>query len=625
MTDIKIMIVEDESIIAKNIQIMINKLGYHVTSIESTGTGAIRKAKLAQPDLILMDIILKGKMDGIEASRRIRRNLDTAIVYLTAYADQETLKRAKLTEPFGYITKPFEIKELHSTIEMALYRHKMEKKCRENEERFKILFEHAPDAYYLCDLKGTFIDGNRAAEMLIGYKKEELIGKSFLNLKLLSPAQILKAAKLLEKNATNKPTGPDEFVLNRKNGKQVHVEVRTHPVKIRGKIHILGIARDITNRKLAEEALRKSEEKYKILFEESPIIHMVLGKNGKILDINQIAIKRSGYSKEELIGKKVVDFVVPEHKEKVIAQMEKDFKGEKTSEMEVNIMNKAGLIRTYLFTSEKIFLNGKENPTGVLVNGIDITERKKAEKEIMWTTTELKKYVKELEQFTHISAHDLQEPLRMVVSYVELLKKRYADKLDSEAVEFIGFAVDGANRMKKLLNDLLAYSRLNIRGNPFVLTESTSIIKEVINRLQPLIEHNHAIISYNELPKIQVDPIQFRELFKALIDNAIKFRNIEPPMIQIGAKKDQEHWLFSVKDNGIGIHPKYHDKVFMIFQRLHSHGEYTGTGVGLALCKKIIERHNGQIWIESKPGKGSTFFFTVPIKNENTAIPIDLN
>jgi len=619
------MIVEDESIISKNIQIMINRLGYHATSIESTGTGAIRKAKLIKPDLILMDIILKGKMDGIEASRRIRRNLDIPIIYLTAYADKETLTRAKITEPFGYITKPFEIKELHSTIEMALYRHKMEKKCRENEERFKILFEHAPDAYYMSDLKGTFIDGNRAAETLIGYKKEELIGKSFLKMKLLSPKQILKATKLLEKNTLKYPTGPDDFQLNSKNGGKVDVEIRTHLVKIKGQTLVLGIARDITSRKHAEDALRKSEEKYKFLFEESPIIHMILGMDGKILNVNQPAIKKYGYSKDNLIGKNIMDLITHEHKNKMAAHLKKDIKVKDTPELDVDIIAKDGSIHTILFHSEKVFLYEKETPTGFLVNGVDITERKRAEQKIMWTTAELKKYVKELEQFTHISAHDLQEPLRMIASYVELLKKRYADKLDSEAIEFIDFAVDGANRMKRLLNDLLIYSRLNINGKPFVLTDCSKIIKEATNRLKPLIDHNNAIITYNELPEIQVDPVQFRELFKALIDNAIKFRNIETPRIQIKAKKNQQYWLFSIKDNGIGINPRYYDKIFMIFQKLHSHGEYAGTGIGLAICKKIIDRHNGQIWIESKPGKGSTFFFTVPINNENTTNSINWN
>jgi len=225
---------------------------------------------------------------------------------------------------------------------------------------------------------------------------------------------------------------------------------------------------------------------------------------------------------------------------------------------------------------------------------------------------ELKRSNSELEQFAYVASHDLQEPLRMVSSYLQLLEKRYKEKLDSDAHEFIGFAVDGALRMKQLINDLLAYSRISTKGEPFKPVECGVVLEKAIKNLEIAIQEKKASVTHDQLPKVMADEGQLIQLFQNLIANALKFCKDRTPEIHISAKQGPEGRVVGVRDNGIGIESEHFDKIFHIFQRLHTREEYAGTGIGLAVCKKIVERHGGKIWVESEAGKGTTFWFTIP-------------
>jgi light-regulated signal transduction histidine kinase (bacteriophytochrome) len=222
-----------------------------------------------------------------------------------------------------------------------------------------------------------------------------------------------------------------------------------------------------------------------------------------------------------------------------------------------------------------------------------------------------------LELFAYIASHDLQEPLRMVASYTQLLARRYKGKLDSAADEFIAYAVDGATRMQVLINDILAYSRVGTKGQEFRPTSCKTVFDEVLKGLQKTIGESNAEITCDYLPTVSADETQLGQLFQNLIINAIKFKSNHSPRIHISAEENKKEWIFSVKDNGIGIDPQFAERIFVIFQRLHGRTEYPGTGIGLAISKKIVERHGGRIWMESELGKGSTFCFTIPIKGES--------
>jgi signal transduction histidine kinase len=219
----------------------------------------------------------------------------------------------------------------------------------------------------------------------------------------------------------------------------------------------------------------------------------------------------------------------------------------------------------------------------------------------------------ELQQFAYVASHDLQEPLRMVASFTQLLAKRYGDRLDEDAREFIAYAVDGATRMQTLITDLLAFSRVGTQGKPFEPTECDAVLNRVLAGLKLAIEESKAVIRRDPLPRVMADPGQLGQLFQNILTNAVKFHGENPPRIYISARQDGENWKFGIRDNGIGISAEHYDRIFVIFQRLHTKVEYPGTGIGLAICKKIVERHGGRIWVEASPGGGSVFCFTIPV------------
>jgi signal transduction histidine kinase len=249
---------------------------------------------------------------------------------------------------------------------------------------------------------------------------------------------------------------------------------------------------------------------------------------------------------------------------------------------------------------------------GAIANTLLFAERKRMEVALREKTEKLARSNEDLGQFAYVASHDLQEPLRMVTSYVQLLAKRYQGKLDADANEFIDFAVDGAVRMRKLINDLLTYSRVGTQGKELSPTDSEAALAQSVKDLEVTIEENGALVTHDPLPTVMADRPQLGQLFQNLIGNAIKFRGNEPPRVHISASRNGSGWIFSVRDNGIGIAPEYSDRIFIIFQRLHSRQEYAGTGIGLAICKKIVERHGGHIWVESDVGKGATFCFSLP-------------
>jgi signal transduction histidine kinase/HAMP domain-containing protein len=273
----------------------------------------------------------------------------------------------------------------------------------------------------------------------------------------------------------------------------------------------------------------------------------------------------------------------------------------KNEEFELAVGN-----RTFSMTFVPILEAGYVN-----IYGRDVTERTRAEDALRQTADALARSNKDLEQFAYVASHDLQEPLRMVSGFLQLLERRYKNKLDSNADEFIQFAVDGTIRMQQLISDLLSYSRVGTKGRPMEPTDCNEVLAGALANLRPSIEKSGATITHDPLPTLPADATQLVQLFQNLIGNAIKFHGDAPPKVHVSARRTDGQWQLSVSDNGIGMEPQYFNRVFVIFQRLHGRDRYPGTGIGLAICKRIVERHGGRIWVESQPGQGSTFFFTL--------------
>lgn len=246
----------------------------------------------------------------------------------------------------------------------------------------------------------------------------------------------------------------------------------------------------------------------------------------------------------------------------------------------------------------------------------EIEERRRIEERLEHTIKELEQSNAGLEQFAYTASHDLKEPLRVIEGFLKILERRYRNKLDQEAREFISFALEGAGRMDMLISDLLEYSRVGSQRKPFKPTDTEAVLNRARANLKVAVEESGAVITHTGLPEVMADELQLVQLFQNLLSNAIKFRSREPLRVHVAAEKHEEEWVFSVRDNGIGIPPEQTERIFKIFQRLHSRGEYAGTGIGLAICKRIVENHGGRIWVKSEEGKGATFFFTIPVRSE---------
>jgi PAS domain S-box-containing protein len=363
--------------------------------------------------------------------------------------------------------------------------------------------------------------------------------------------------------------------------------------------------------KRTEEALRESERKFRDLYDHAPLGYQEYNTEGYITNVNRTDLEMLGYTAEEMIGRPIWKLNVNEEtvREQVMAKLTGTQPPGK--ELERIYRRKDGTTFPVLI-EDRLILDEKGCIKGIRCTIHDITERKRVEEALKEKTEELARSNKDLEQFAYVASHDLQEPLRMVTSYVQLLARRYQGKLDSDADEFIGFASDGAIRMRKLINDLLTYSRVGTQGKDLSPTDSEAILAQSVNDLKVAIEENGALVTHAPLPMVMADRPQLGQLFQNLIGNAIKFRGNEPPHVHISANRNGNGWTFSVRDNGIGIAAEYSERIFIIFQRLHNRQEYAGTGIGLAICKKIVERHGGHIWVESDVGKGATFYFTLP-------------
>ncbi len=367
--------------------------------------------------------------------------------------------------------------------------------------------------------------------------------------------------------------------------------------------------------------LAAAEAKYRRVIDVAPDAIVIVTREGIIDLVNRQTESLFGYNRDELLGRPV---------EQLIPERFRSRHGDHRTHYEAHPQMRPMAAGLELYGRHR---DGHDFPVEIslspmwpegefLVTAVirDLMEYKRTEQQLRKAaemlaqqTTELARSSEELERFAYIAAHDLQEPLRIVASYTQLLARRYRGKLDADADEFIGYAVNGANRMQQLIRDLLEYSRVGTRGGALAPVDCGEVIATLIANIAPPFTETGATVVAGALPVVIADQSQLRQLFQNLIGNALKYRSDAPPVVRIDADREGNAWHFIVQDNGIGIAPEYADRIFVIFQRLHTQAEYPGTGIGLAVCKRIIDRHGGRIWVESTVGEGATFHFTLPV------------
>jgi PAS domain S-box-containing protein len=450
---------------------------------------------------------------------------------------------------------------------------------------------------------------------MLGYPVEEILGKTG-SVFLFNDQEENRKETFEMLKSGNKIS--QEFKLKRKDGTTLWVISNASPVFDENGTHVktVSMLTDITKRKNAENKLQEAQDKLNLALESGNIgvWEWDMKTNEIIWDERMEKMFGLQPGTFEKSYKAFVNLVHEEDVAHIQTTMSDTLNKGKPY---VNIYRTKPVNGKIKYITSKAVANKfeEEKPIGLIGVCYDVTwVQEETEQTIIKLNEELLRSNKELESFAYIASHDLQEPLRMVSCFTQLLSQEYASNLDDKARDYIYFAVEGSNRMSELLNGLLAYSRINSKGKNFSQVDITHVIDNVTKNLALKIKERNAKIDFGDMPVILADETQMIQLFQNLISNAIKF-SPDDPRISITSEINENEYWFIIKDNGLGIEPQYFERIFQIFQRLQPREKYDGTGIGLAICKRIVERHGGKIWLESEPNKGSTFFFTIPVKN----------
>jgi PAS domain S-box-containing protein len=492
---------------------------------------------------------------------------------------------------------------------------------QESGAKYRALLEAAPDAMMVVNQDGDIVLLNAQAEKQFGYRRDELVGQKVTNIIPVGFAERLIAdgtRSAADALAQQIGTGI-ELSGRRKDGSAFPIEIMLSPLENADGILVTAAIRDISVRKHAEQHLAQMESRYRGLLEAAPDAMVVVNQDSQIVLLNVQAERQFGYQRDELVGQKITSIIPQGFAERLTADALRSTEDALAQQIGTGV-ELSGRRRTGSTFPIEIMLSPLKSTEGILVTAAirDITLRRKAdahlqaEAHLLQKIVELKRSNDELGQFAYVASHDLQEPLRMVASYTQLLSRRYKGKLDADADEFIAFAVDGAHRMQRLIHDLLEYSRVGTSDDTPTATSSEAALTQAVLNLSGAIEDTAAQVTHDPLPDVFANGAQLIQLFQNLIGNGIKYHRQGVPRVHISAaKSDDTHWSFAVNDNGLGIDPQYFERIFGMFQRLHKREEFAGTGIGLAICKKIVEQHGGKISVESQLGVGSTFRFTL--------------
>jgi len=498
------------------------------------------------------------------------------------------------------------------SVEQDGSRRRLALSLQDSEQQFRMLLDGIQDyAIFLMDPRGGILSWNDGAARIKGYTSEQIIGRNFSCFFLPEDIEGGRPEEVLRLTAAS-GRYEEQGMRVRKDGSRFLASIIFTALRDAAG-NLTGFSE--FSHDLSES--QASDARYRGLLEAAPDAMVVVNGGGEIVLLNVQAEKQFGYSRDELLGQQVKNIIPEGFAERLIADGTRSAAEALAQQIGMGI-ELVGRRKDGGEFPLEIMLSPLESAEGILVTAAirDISVRKESEAHLVKTVGELRRSNEELQQFAYVSSHDLQEPLRMVASYTQLLAKRYKGRLDSDADEFIAFAVDGCSRMQGLIQDLLAYSRAGTNGKTLCEVSGEEALQGALTNLRITIEQSGAVVSHDSLPAIETDETQLTQVFQNLVGNAIKYRAAEAPRVHVSAAKNGDNeWIFSVRDNGLGIAPQYFDRIFVLFQRLHGRNEFEGTGIGLAICKKVLERLGGRIWVDSQLGTGSTFYFALPGKS----------
>ncbi|MCB0004855.1 MAG: PAS domain S-box protein [Anaerolineales bacterium] len=633
----RILIIGDEREETLSARQKLAAAGYEVLGIVATVRKAIELAAQKNIDLILVDQMLDGQLDDASFASFIRERFNLPVVFLTDNAAETATDQNTLMVPAAYLASSYEGKELQTAIEMAQYKHQMTNRLQEQEQWLSTILKSIGDAVIATDTAGKITYMNTMAEKLTGWS--ELIA---LGMPLAEVIQTID--ELTEKpnvDLVQTVLGNPQTVLLADHTLLLQRDGAARPIKgsaarIVGRFNeIQGVVvafHDVSESRRAKKAFRESEERYRILFEYSPESISIIDLHGTVLDCNEAACSLLNRRRDQIIGRHFLEMgsFDPEDRKQYLRRFAALLRGYEIGAMTIKFSN--DLLQTQWVELFPAFLRHDGDIDAIQIIARDITQRKQAEEEVAHYQAHLEDLIEdrtaalelsnerlarsnaELEQYAYVASHELREPLRKIKSFTELLDRKYGPGLDENAQRYISYIVDGSSRMQQLITELFTYARLGETQPDRRPTNMEQIVAEVTSDLELMIQDKGAVIEHEPLPTLNVDAQLYSRLLRNLLANALKFQGEHAPRICVAARPEDKEWVLSVADNGIGLPAEAFDRIFYMFHRLHPRDQYPGHGMGLAICKKIVESHGGRIWVESEPEVGSTFYFTVPIE-----------
>jgi PAS domain S-box-containing protein len=624
MINIKILIVEDEQIVAKYIEKQLTDAGYEVVDSVTSGEKAIEKVTLLNPNVVLMDIKLMGSMDGIETADFIRKNNQIPVIFLTSLSDDESFQRAKITEPFGYLIKPIDLKEFNRVVEMALYKNKIYQELLETKMRFEIaikagnmgVWEFWPtEKKYFSDrnLKALYrFDENELTNNLddwtaLVYKDDrEKMSLSFNNFLKSKSREFTFEHRIYRKDGSIGWVVDHGLLFGADNDKP---------------LRLIGTTTDITERKEAEIELQKSEEKFRKVFEGSGIGMAILSPDGQFIKVNSSFCEILGYRDEEIAGTNFRNLTHPGDIEKSLELIKEKFKDEslESRSIEKKYLHKNGEV-IWTLTTISLIREPDGKPLFFIAQVQDITKRKRYEEQLLNYTDELKVLNASKDKFFSIISHDLRTPFNSLLGLTEFIEQSYDEMSPKEIKDSITNIYQSSQKVYNLILNLFEWTRLE--SGIFEVNKSKINLKELIEEIINLYKSNTDLkkikLTDNTSNEILVyaDKYMIETVFRNLITNAIKF-TYSGGTVKVNTVKKGNYAEVTVTDNGVGISNENHKKLFRIDEQFKSDGtaDEKGTGLGLILCKEFLEKNGGNISVDSKEGKGSKFIFTLPLAN----------